>query len=273
MDLNELIRQVTEEVCAKVAAESVQQPTEHTSLAKYIDHTLLKPQASLEQIKKVCDEAKEQNFASVCVNPNYIEYVAKQLEGSGVAPCVVIGFPLGATTPEVKAAETCIVTSLGAKEVDMVVNVGAIKSGDWQLVKRDIEAVVNAAKGKALVKVIIETCLLTDEEKVKVCTVAKLAGADFVKTSTGFSTGGATPEDVKLMRETVGPHMGVKASGGVRDYASAVRMIKAGATRLGTSSGVKIVSGSEDDANSCVSCGVCSGVCPTDNVTIIKNDY
>lgn len=275
MDINELIRQVTEEVVAKVTAQGQVQTSEYApeSLAKYVDHTLLKPEASQEQVKKVCDEARQYKFASVCVNPSYIGYVAQQLAGSGVAPCVVVGFPLGATIPEVKAAETAAVIALGAKEVDMVVNVGAIKTGDWQLVKRDIEAVVGAARGKALVKVIIETCLLTDEEKVKVCTVSKLAGADFVKTSTGFSTGGATVEDVRLMRQTVGPDMGVKASGGVRDYAGAVEMIKAGATRLGTSSGVKIVTGSKTEAKSCINCGACTGVCPTSNVTITKTAY
>lgn len=275
MDINELIRQVTEEVVAKLSQDSAQTASADmspSSLAKYIDHTLLKPQASQEQVRKICDEAKKYHFASVCVNPNYIEFVAQQLAGSGVAPCVVIGFPLGATTPEVKAEETNTVVMLGAKEVDMVVNIGAIKSGDWNLVKRDIEAVVNAARGRALVKVIIETCLLTDEEKVKVCTIAKLAGADFVKTSTGFSTGGATVEDVQLMRQTVGPHMGVKASGGVKDYAGAVAMIKAGATRLGTSSGAKIVEGTAKQSD-CINCGLCKGTCPTGNITICKNDY
>jgi len=276
MNLDELIRQVTEEVVAKAAGQSVPAaPGDYSpiSLAKYIDHTLLKPAASQDQFKKVCDEARANKFASVCVNPNYIEFVAQQLSGSGVAPCVVIGFPLGATMPEVKAAETNAVIALGAKEVDMVVNIGAIKSGDWKLVKRDIEAVTAAARGKALVKTIIETCLLTDEEKVKVCTVAKLAGADFVKTSTGFSTGGATVEDVRLMRQTVGPDIGVKASGGVKDYAGAVKMIKAGATRLGTSSGVKIVTGDVDEAHVCINCGQCTGICPTSNVTLTRTAY
>jgi deoxyribose-phosphate aldolase len=212
------------------------------SLAKYIDHTILKPNASEDEVQKVCDEAKEYGFASVCVNPSYIELVANALSGSVAAACVVVGFPLGAVTPEMKAAETKAVMALGAKEVDMVVNVGAVKSGNWALVKKDIEAVVNAAAGTAMVKVIIETCLLTDEEKVKVCTIAKDAGADFVKTSTGFSTGGATVQDVRLMRQTVGSDMGVKASGGVRSFDDAVAMIEAGATRLGTSAGVKIVS-------------------------------
>lgn len=213
------------------------------ALAKYIDHTILKPDASQDDVRKVCDEAKTHHFASVCVNPSNIEFVAEQLEGSGVDACVVVGFPLGAVTPEIKAAETTAVVSLGAKEVDMVVNIGAIKSQNWDLVAKDIEAVVAAAKGRALVKVIIETCLLNDDEKTKVCVIAKQAGADYVKTSTGFSKGGATVEDVRLMRETVGSDMGVKASGGVRDYVTAVAMIEAGATRLGTSSGVKIISG------------------------------
>ena len=191
---------------------------------------------------------------------------------AGVAPCVVVGFPLGATTPELKAEETKAVIALGAKEVDMVVNIGAIKTGNWELVKRDIEAVVGAARGRALVKVIIEICLLTDEEKVKACTVAKLAGADFVKTSTGFSKSGATVEDVRLMRQTVGPNMGVKAAGGVKDYTSAVEMIKNGATRLGTSSGVKIVTGAGTKPD-CINCGRCDVNCPTGNVTICKNEY
>lgn len=275
MDLNEIIKQITEEVCAKITGDSGAAASGEysaASLAKYVDHTLLKPDASEDQVRKVCDEAKKYHFASVCVNPSYIKFVAQQLEGSGVAPCVVIGFPLGATTPELKANEASGVIAMGAKEVDMVVNIGAIKSGDWNLVKRDIEAVVVAAKGRALVKVIIETCLLTDEEKVKVCTISKTVGADYVKTSTGFSKGGATVEDVRLMRQTVGPNMGVKASGGVRDYESAVAMIKAGATRLGTSSGAKIAAGSSEKLD-CINCGRCLNVCPTDNVAICKTDY
>ena len=212
-------------------------------MAKYIDHTLLKPQASLEDIRKVCDEAKALNTASVCVNPSYIKFVAEQLMDSEVTPCVVVGFPLGATTPNVKAYEAGEAVANGAREVDMVINIGAVKSGDWALVERDIAAVVTAVDGEAAVKVIIECCLLTDEEKVLACQAAKRVGADFVKTSTGFSTGGATVEDVRLMRETVGPEMGVKASGGVRTYADAVAMIEAGANRLGASSGKAIVDG------------------------------
>lgn len=286
MDINEIIRQVTEEVYSKIAgqpaatsscATNVGGDFSPASLAKYIDHTILKPDASIDAVKKVCDEAKQYNFASVCVNPSYIEFVAQQLAGTTVTPCCVIGFPLGATPPEVKAFETRECVLKGAREVDMVLNVGAAKSGDWALVKRDIEAVVAEAKGKALVKVIIETCLLTDEEKVKACTMSKMAGADFVKTSTGFSTGGATVADVSLMRATVGPEMGVKASGGVKTYEDAVAMIKAGANRLGTSSGAAIVAGGSTSTQTgvpnCINCGRCQSACPTGRVTINKQMY
>ncbi|MBP3914217.1 MAG: deoxyribose-phosphate aldolase [Lachnospiraceae bacterium] len=213
------------------------------SVAAMIDHTLLKQNATKEQIAKLCEEAKEYGFASVCVNPGYVPEAAEALRGTDVAVCTVIGFPLGATTSAAKAAETEDAIQNGAQEVDMVVNVGRIKSGDWDYVKSDIEAVVNAAKGKALTKVIIETCLLTDEEKVRVCLTAKEAGADFVKTSTGFSTGGATCEDVALMRKTVGPDMGVKASGGIHNTEEALALIEAGASRIGASAGIAIVSG------------------------------
>ena len=265
MDINEIIRQVTEEICSKYGAQT-QTPAAGdgytpADMAKYIDHTYLKPEASVNEIRKICDEAKKYHCASVCVNPSYIQYVAQQLEGSGVTPCCVIAFPFGTSTPEAKAFEASDAASKGAREIDMVINVGAIKSGDWLLVKRDIEGVVNAVKGRAKVKVIIEACLLTDEEKVKACTVAKLAGAAFVKTSTGYSTGGATVEDVRLMRETVGPEMGVKASGGVRTYDDAIAMLKAGANRLGCSSTMKIVSGVKEDEHKCVNCGNCKNQC------------
>ncbi len=213
------------------------------NLAKYIDHTLLKPESTRADILRICEEAKHYDTASVCVNPFWIGFVAEQLKGTDVTPCCVIGFPLGATLPSVKAFETAEAIKDGAKEVDMVMNVGAARGGEWDLVKEDMAAVVNAAKGKALVKVIIETCLLTDEEKVKACQIAKEVGADFVKTSTGFSTGGATVADVRLMRETVGPEMGVKASGGVRTKADAEAMIEAGASRIGASSSKKIIEG------------------------------
>ena len=211
------------------------------SIARFIDHTLLKADASAEQVINICNEAIANSFASVCVNPCYAALVAEKLKGTPVKTCCVVGFPLGANTPAVKAAETKDCIANGAQEVDMVVNVGAIKSRNWELVRNDIAAVVEAAKGKALVKVIIETCLLTDEEKTKVCNIAKEVGADFVKTSTGFSTGGATVEDIRLMRAAVGPELGVKASGGVRDYKTAMAMIEAGATRIGTSNGTAIV--------------------------------
>ena len=277
MDINAIIRQVTEEICSKYGAQT-QTPAAGdgytpADMAKYIDHTYLKPEASVNEIRKICDEAKKYHCASVCVNPSYIQYVAQQLEGSGVTPCCVIAFPFGTSTPEAKAFEASDAASKGAREIDMVINVGAIKSGDWLLVKRDIEGVVNAVKGRAKVKVIIEACLLTDEEKVKACTVAKLAGAAFVKTSTGYSTGGATVEDVRLMRETVGPEMGVKASGGVRTYDDAIAMLKAGANRLGCSSTMKIVSGVKEDEHKCVNCGNCKNQCPSGNVEIRKKLY
>ena len=210
-------------------------------LAKYIDHTLLKPDATKAQILKICDEAKAYHFASVCVNPSRIALVAEALKGSGVTPCCVVGFPLGAIPTESKAAETAVAVRNGAGEIDMVINLGAAKDGDWALVESDIAA-VKAACGPAKLKVIIETCLLTDDEKVKACLAAKSAGADFVKTSTGFSKAGATVEDVRLMRKTVGPDMGVKAAGGVHNKAEALAMIEAGATRIGASSGIAIVS-------------------------------
>lgn len=211
-------------------------------LNKYIDHTLLKPDASQEQIEALIEEAKKYDFASVCVNPTWVNFAAQALKATDVKVCTVIGFPLGANTPELKAFETSDAIQNGANEVDMVINIGALKSRNFDLVERDIRAVVEAAKG-TLVKVIIETCLLTDDEKVKACQLAQKAGADFVKTSTGFSTGGATVADVALMRKTVGPDMGVKASGGARSYEDALAFIKAGATRIGASSGVAIMEG------------------------------
>jgi len=213
------------------------------NIAKMIDHTLLKANATKEQIIKLCEEAKQCDFASVCVNPTWVALAAELLEGTDVKVCTVIGFPLGANAPETKAFETMDAINKGAKEVDMVINIGALKDGNDELVERDIRAVVEAAEGKALVKVIIETCLLTEEEKVRACQLAVKAGADFVKTSTGFSTGGATVEDVALMRKTVGAKVGVKASGGVRNVDDVKAMIIAGATRIGTSSGVAIVQG------------------------------
>lgn len=218
------------------------------NLAKYIDHTILKADATEEQVKQLCAEAREYNFASICVNTGYTSLVAEELKGTDVKTCVVVGFPLGATTKETKAFETKQAIELGADEVDMVINVGYLKSGKFDEVKEDIKAVVDAAAGKAIVKVIIEACLLTDEEKVKVCEMSKEVGADFVKTSTGFSTGGATAEDIALMRKTVGPDMGVKASGGVRSKEDAEKMIEAGASRIGASASIAIVKGEESNS-------------------------
>ncbi|MBG9445621.1 deoxyribose-phosphate aldolase [Cytobacillus firmus] len=219
------------------------------NVAKMIDHTLLKADATKDQIEKICAEAKEYNFASVCVNPTWVKLSSDLLNGTEVKVCTVIGFPLGASTPETKAFETKNAIENGATEVDMVINIGALKGGDNELVERDIRAVVDAAKGKALTKVIIETCLLTEEEKVRACELSVKAGADFVKTSTGFSTGGATAEDIALMRKTVGPDLGVKASGGVRSAEDAQKMIEAGATRIGASSGAAIVNGLTSDSD------------------------
>ncbi|GAA0353137.1 deoxyribose-phosphate aldolase [Alkalibacterium iburiense] len=215
------------------------------SIEKYIDHTLLKPEATDLQIQQICIEAREHHFKAVCINPSWVKYASDILSQTDVAICTVIGFPLGANASKVKAYEAKQAVADGADEVDMVINIGAVKSEDYSLVYQDIKAVVDAVKGEALVKVIIETSLLSDNEKARACEAAKRAGADFVKTSTGFSTGGATIEDVKLMRRTVGPKMGVKASGGVRTIEDAKAMIEAGATRIGTSNGVALVEGNE----------------------------
>ncbi|MBG9983377.1 deoxyribose-phosphate aldolase [Aerococcaceae bacterium DSM 111022] len=211
-------------------------------LNKYIDHTLLKTDATKEQMDVLLEEAIEYDFMSVCVNPTWVEYASEKLKDSDVVVCTVIGFPLGANTSAVKAYESSTAIDEGAKEIDMVINIGAAKSGNWDLVASDIKAVVDVTDEDAIVKVIIETSLLTDEEKIKASQLAKEAGADFVKTSTGFSTGGATIEDVRLMREAVGPEMGVKASGGVSNREEALAMIEAGATRIGASKGIAIVS-------------------------------
>ncbi|EMB65881.1 deoxyribose-phosphate aldolase [Streptococcus mutans SA38] len=214
---------------------------------QYIDHTLLKPESRQDQIDKLIREAKTYNFASVCINPTWVSYAAKALEGTDIKVCTVIGFPLGATTSAVKAFETKDAISHGADEVDMVINIGQAKSGHFAFVEEDIRAVVEAS-GNKLVKVIIETCLLTDKEKIKACQAAVAAGADFVKTSTGFSTAGARLDDVRLMRQTVGPDVGVKAAGGTRSLEDAQAFIEAGATRIGTSAGVTIMEGKQTNS-------------------------
>ncbi|SHE56350.1 deoxyribose-phosphate aldolase [Clostridium fallax] len=218
------------------------------TLAKMIDHTALKADTKEAAIRELCKEALEYNFASVCINPANVKLASELLKGSDVKVCTVIGFPLGANTSAVKAFETEDAIKNGANEVDMVINIGKLKDKDYDYVREDIKSVVNAAKGKALTKVIIETCLLTDEEKVMACKLSKEAGANFVKTSTGFSTGGATPEDVKLMRETVGAEMGVKASGGVRSQEDAIKVVEAGANRIGASASIAICEGQKSNS-------------------------
>ncbi len=210
-------------------------------LNKFIDHTLLKADANQIEIDILIQEAREYDFKSVCINPTWVAYAAEQLKDDDVLVCTVIGFPLGATSTAAKVAEANIAIDQGADELDMVINIGAVKSGNWYQVQQDIQSLVEILDGRAILKVIIETGLLTDEEKVKVCEIAKEAGAHFVKTSTGFSTGGATIADVKLMRETVSEEMGVKASGGVSNRQEALDMIEAGATRIGASKGIAIV--------------------------------
>lgn len=211
------------------------------SIAAYIDHTLLKQDAAAPQIDRLCAEAAQYHFASVCVNPWYVPRCVKNLQGTGVKVCTVVGFPLGATTTESKVFETLQAVRSGAEEIDMVMNVCAMKSGNTRAIEQEIQALAAAVEGHAILKVILETCLLTEEEKILACQIAKRAGADFVKTSTGFSTGGATVADVALMRRTIGLEMGVKAAGGIRDYATAKAMLDAGATRIGASAGIAIV--------------------------------
>lgn len=225
-------------------------------VAVMIDHTLLKPDATRADIEKLCREATEFHFATVCINPAWVALAASKLRGTGVGVCSVVGFPLGATTPDVKHYETRRVIFDGATEVDMVINIGALKSGDLRVVERDIEAVVAPSRDAGVLsKVIIEAALLSDDEKVAACTIAKAAGADYVKTSTGFGPGGATVADVALMRRVVGAEMGVKAAGGVRDLAGLQAMVAAGATRVGASAGVKIVQESKGQAPASASTG------------------
>ena len=254
MDQNQLIERIVAEVVARLGTQSPDasaKPDKDASepaltpsdLAKYIDHTLLKPEATEEQVAALCAEAAKHHFFSVCVNSNWTEFCARKLQGTGVKVCSVVGFPLGAMESRSKAFETRTAISNGAGEIDMVMNIGAMKAKNLKLVREDMLAVRRACRPGILLKVIIETCLLGDEEKILACQIAKDIGADFVKTSTGFNKGGATVADVALMRRTVGPRIGVKAAGGVRSFEDALQMIRAGATRLGTSSGVLLVSG------------------------------
>ena len=215
-------------------------------MAQYIDHTLLKPEAVSTAFDKLCEEAVVHGFKAVCVNSGWVAYVAEKLKGSGIAICSVVGFPIGAMHSLAKAFEARQAVADGAQELDMVLDIGAIKSGDLKAAEEDILMVRREAEHPVLLKVIIETCLLTNDEKVRACRIAQKAGADFVKTSTGFSTGGATMEDVALMRKTVGPEMGVKASGGIKNFEDAAAMITAGATRIGAGAGVAIVGGADN---------------------------
>lgn len=245
--MQEIIQSARQAVEAAIGfthdASGTYTPISLDKVGSIIDHTLLKPEATPEQIDQLCAEAKQYQFASVCVNPVYVARSAKNLAGSDVKVCTVIGFPLGANTPEVKAFEAKNAVANGAHEVDMVIPNGLLRAGDLQAVYEDIKAVVEAVKGQALTKVIIETCLLTDEQKAIASLLSVAAGTDFVKTSTGFSTGGATAADVALMRATVGPNIGVKASGGVRSLEDAKAVMEAGADRIGCSAGVAIVQG------------------------------
>jgi deoxyribose-phosphate aldolase len=251
MDQKELIERITQEVVAclqatKAASGSASPSADAPSaaaLASYIDHTLLKPEATEEQVNKLCEEAAKHHFYSVCVNSSWAEHCARRLGGTGVKVCAVVGFPLGAMDSRAKAFEARTAIANGASEIDMVMNVGAMKAKNLKLVREDMLTVRRACRTGIVLKVILETCMLTDEEKVLACQIAKDVEADFVKTSTGFNKAGATVPDIALMRRTVGPKMGVKAAGGVRSYEDAVAMIRAGATRLGTSAGVVLVSG------------------------------
>jgi deoxyribose-phosphate aldolase len=280
MEVNKLIEEITREVLKELGGSGIHSSglskavIDRPDLAAMVDHTVLKPETTTKDIERFCAEAKEYHFASVCINPTHVKLAVKLLQGSGVKVCTVIGFPLGANTPFVKAMEVRDAIANGAQEVDMVINIGALKDGNYDLVSQDIKAVVDAAKGQALTKVIIETSALTDQEKIKACLLAKNAGADFVKTSTGFGKGGATVEDITLMRKTVGPEMGVKASTGVKDRAITEALVKAGANRFGTSSGILIATGVNPNASpTCVNCGNCSKTCPTGNVQISKSNY
>lgn len=285
MEINKLIETVTQEVLKELgecsasnyrgidSREVLPNGIDINNLARTVDHTVLKPETSRKTIERFCKEAIEWNFASVCVNPTHVKLAAGLLKGTEVKVCTVIGFPLGANTSFVKAAETRDAIANGAQEVDMVINIGALKDGDYDLISKDIKAVVDAAAGQAKVKVIIETCLLTEQEKIKACLLAKSMGADFVKTSTGMSTGGATVEDIALMRKTVGPQMGVKASTGVNDREIALNLIRAGATRLGTSKGMIIQTGQKPEETACVNCGNCKNGCPTGNAHMVKDNY
>lgn len=237
---SQVVEEIVENGATRVGAGPNLGPI-HNGLAKLIDHTLLKPEATEAQIDKLCREAVKYGFASVCINPCWVRLCRELVRGSEVLVCTVAGFPLGATTTETKGFETRKAVEDGADEVDMVINIGKLKSGDYDFVRQDIQAVIEATENRASVKVILETCYLTDEEKIKGCLLAQQAGAAFVKTSTGFGKQGATLGDVALMRKVVGSELGVKAAGGIRDYEGAVKMVEAGASRIGASASIAII--------------------------------
>jgi deoxyribose-phosphate aldolase len=263
MEKNELIERITKEVMQRLdeklkshgnldQGSSKPQSSTHISpaeLAGYIDHTLLKPEAIESQFEQLCNEAVKYKFKSVCVNSSWVPYVAKKLRGSGIIVCSVIGFPLGGMDTRSKAFEARSAIANGATELDMVINVGALKSGNLKLVEEDIRAIKRACRSTTLLKVILETGLLTDAEKILACEISRKAGADFVKTSTGFSGSGATVQDITLMRKIVGPNMGVKASGGIKTFDQAVALINAGANRLGCGSSIAVITGAESQGN------------------------
>ena len=274
MDIDKIISEITSQVIGQ--AQDTAKPVGASagydaSYGQYMDHTVLKPATTQSTVAKFCDEALKFKFASVCVNPTHVKFVSDRLKDSGVKTCCVIGFPLGANTTFVKGVEAMEAVKNGADEVDMVINIGALKDKKYEMVYEDIKAVVDAAHPRAIVKVIIETSALTDEEKVRACELAKRAGTDFVKTSSGFGEGGATVEDVRLMKRTVGEGIRVKASTGINDRAICDQMLAAGAVRMGTSKGQKIIEGMEEDT--CVHCGACTTKCPSGNVTIVRNEY
>ncbi len=274
MDIDKIIAEITNKVLSETQGSGAPAQTSGSydaSYGQYMDHTVLKPATTKSTVAKFCAEAIKYKFASVCVNPTHVKFVADKLAGSGVKTCCVIGFPLGANTTFIKGVEAMEAVKNGADEVDMVINIGALKDKDYELVYEDIKAVVDAAHPKAIVKVIIETSALTDEEKVRACELAKRAGTDFVKTSSGFGEGGATVEDVRLMKRTVGENIMVKASTGINDRAMCDQMLAAGAVRMGTSKGIIIIEGDVEDK--CKHCGACTTKCPSGNVTIVRNEY
>ncbi len=280
MDISKIIADVTRAIDGKTEAEArpaaPEKPAGYDpSYAKYMDHTVLKCTTTQETVKRFCDEAKQYHFASVCVNPTHAKFVSEQLKGSGVKTCCVIGFPLGATTTLVKTVEAAEAVKNGAEEVDMVINIGALKDKNYDLVYKDIKSVVEAAHPAALVKVIIESSDLTDEEIVAACEMAKRAHADFVKTSSGYGSGGATVEAVKLMKRVVGDELQVKASTGINNREICDQMIAAGAVRMGTSKGILIVNGDSTAAKpkGCKNCGMCTGKCASGAYKVISSEY